>query len=171
MSLSACKQVRHYITWWMTALGDTLVFSCTLVEIVQLTHTDKCYPSPVHWIAVCYMAFPKKLGQQNNSACCETLTDFPNTEEAAALTCCCLTCHPPVLIKACLSPHSARQISVLFLRYRLLSGWCIYNTSYQVSDKDFRSQKANVSHNTGLCPQSISRAVKPSIKKTITGIQ
>lgn len=37
--LSACKQVRHYITQWMTALGGTLVFGCTLTEIVQLTHT------------------------------------------------------------------------------------------------------------------------------------
>lgn len=67
MSLSACKQVRHYNTGWMTALGDTLVFGCTLVEIVQLTQTDQCYPSLVNWIAVCYMASQKKLGQKKKN--------------------------------------------------------------------------------------------------------
>lgn len=79
LSLSACKQVRHYIIHWMTALGDTLVFGCTLVEIVQLTHTDKYYPSPVHWIALCYMAFPKTKHKSGRT----TLPECDESEEAA----------------------------------------------------------------------------------------
>ena len=43
----------------MAALGDTLLFGCTQVEIVQLTQTDKYYPSLVNRIAVCYMASQK----------------------------------------------------------------------------------------------------------------
>lgn len=38
--LSACKQVRHYITQWATAACGTLVFGCTLTEIVQLSYTN-----------------------------------------------------------------------------------------------------------------------------------
>lgn len=63
----------------MTALGDTLVFGCTLVEIVQLTHTDKYYPSPVHWIALCYMAFPKTKHKSGRT----TLPECDESEEAA----------------------------------------------------------------------------------------
>lgn len=162
MSLSACKQVRHYITRWMTALGDTLVFGCTLVEIVQLTHTDKYYPSPVHWIAFCYMVSQKKKEEKKSLVFCTTLPDFHESEEAAALTCCWLTCHCPALIKACSS------LSVLFLTYRLLI-WRVHLQWPHLKSliRTLGYKKANVPHYTALY---ILRAVKTSTKSIITGI-
>lgn len=123
LSLSACKQVRHYIIHWMTALGDTLVFGCTLVEIVQLTHTDKYYPSPVHWIALCYMAFPKTK-QSLAAQPCQSAMNQRRLQ--ADLTCCWLTCHCPALIEAC-SSAQCETCGCSVSRLQALSGGCIYS--------------------------------------------
>lgn len=164
MSLSACKQVRHYNTGWMTALGDTLVFGCTLVEIVQLTQTDQCYPSLVNWIAVCYMASQKKLGQKKTKkVCCTTLPHFHKSEEAAALTCCCwLTCHCPALIKTCLSLHSAMQMSVI---WRVHLQWPHIKSLIRTS-----GNKRQMFLRMQPCALREYRALKTPMKSTISGI-